>query len=275
MDVCNLARKHPIVRWNILPSMAGYCPYHVSFPTNKPLANILMWMLFALILAFSVINVSEAAGPRVLIVKSGSASVYNRIVGAAQQRINRICPKKSNVCRKPSLSVETIRNNNKLRSIARDNKWDLIVAIGTKAAKQLNSFNVQTPTLYSLIPSRSFPGIRSKSKSRHNSAIYIDQPIRRQLQLIKSAMPNRKKVGVLLGRYSSIGKQRLQQIIREMGLTPIIGHVTQKNIGNRLERIYPRINVLLALPDPTVYNKQTVMKVLLSSYRHKVPVIGY
>lgn len=273
MDIRKRTKKHPVLRWKSKPPTEYCCLSCASFPNSMTPANSLAWWLL-LLLVFSVTNVSAAADSNVLIVKSGSASVYNRIVSATRQRINRICPETSDKCSRPSLSIETIRNK-KLRSIARNKKWDLIVTIGTKAAKRINSYGIQTPTLYSLIPSRSYPGIKSKSKSRQKSAIYIDQPIKRQLQLIKSAMPERKSVGVLLGRYSSIGKKRLQQIMRGMGLKPTVGHATPENIGTRIEDIYPKIKVLLALPDPTVYNKNTVLKVLLSSYRHRVPVIGY
>ncbi len=274
MDVFKLARESHAVRWGPKPLMAIYYPKGVVPSSSKLCSNLLMRSIFALFLAISLLNIAEAAESNVLIIKSGSASVYNIIVTATKQRIDHICRKKSNKCRKPSVAVESIRNN-KLRRIAQNKKWDLIIAIGTKAAKRLNSYKLRTPTLYSLIPSNSYPSIRSNSSSRHKSAIYINQPIRRQLQLIKSAMPGRKKVGVVLGKYSRIGKQSLKQIMRGMGLKPIVTQVTPNNIGNRLDTIFSRANVLLALPDPTVYNKQTVLKVLLSSYRHRVPVFGY
>ncbi|MCP4233074.1 MAG: hypothetical protein GY770_05715 [Aestuariibacter sp.] len=233
-----------------------------------------MRLLLVLFLATPMLSAAEAARSNVLIIKSGSASVYNRIVTATKQRIDLICQQTRSKCRRPLISVDSIRSN-KLRGIAQNKKWDLIITVGTKAARQLNSFNLQTPTLYSLIPSHSFPGIRNSSHSRQKSAIYIDQPIRRQLQLIKSAMPGRKKVGVFLGKYSGVGKQRLQQIMRRMGLEPVVTQVAPNDVGNSLDTLFSKSSVLLALPDPTIYNKQTVLKVLLSSYRHRVPVIGY
>jgi len=275
MDVTNLARTNTGVRWNFITPMESYLCMYPAVLARRTAASILFWILPLLILAYPAINHAQAATPRVLIVKSGSASVYNSIVSAAKERVNRICSDKSNRCNKANISIKTVPNNNQLRGIAKDKKWDLIVAVGTKAAERLNRFKINTPILYSLIPSSSYPRIRGRSSSRHKSAIYIDQPIARQLKLIKSAMPGRKKVGVLLGNYSGIGTQSLKQLIRRLGLTPVVMRVSPKNIGNRLDNIYSRIDVLLALPDPSVYNKQSVLKVLLSSYRHRVPVIGY
>ncbi len=89
-------------------------------------------------------------------------------------------------------------------------------------------------------------------------------------------MPDKDKVGVLLGSYSGIEKKQLQQIIRNMGLKPVVINVNNNNIGSTLENhLYDKVDVLLAQPDPSVYNKKTVMTVLLSSYRHNVPVFGY
>jgi len=275
MEASNLARTHSAVRWHFRPPRASHLCACSAVLTRKSLAISLLWILLLLVLALSACNNAEAAAPRVLIVKSGSASVYNRIISATRERVDRICSDKDTRCSKPSISVETVSNTKKIRSMTKDKKWDLIVAVGTKAAERLNRFKINTPILYSLIPSSSYPRIRGRSSSRNKSAIYIDQPITRQLKLIKSAMPGRKKVGVLLGNYSGIGTQYLKQLIRRLGLTPVVMRVSPKNIGNRLDNIYSRIDVLLALPDPSVYNKQSVLKVLLSSYRHRVPVIGY
>jgi len=259
----------------IKPPMASYSLPCSASPNSRPCTNTFTRSILVLILAICITGIANATVSEVLIVKSGTAAVYDRITRAAKQRIDRICPKNNAKCRKPALSVATVSNNTKLRNIALNKKWELIVAIGTKAAERLNSYKVQTPVLYSLIPSRTFPGIRKKSSSRQTSAIYIDQPITRQLQLIKSAMPGRKNVGVLLGKYSGIGKSRLQQKIHAMGLKPVVMHASPSSIGNRLEEIFSKVDVLLALPDPTIHNRQTIRNVLLSSYRHRVPVIGY
>ncbi len=275
MDASYLAKKYTAVRWKSISPTASYYSGCSAAIIRQFLTVSLFWALALSILTVSAFNSAEAATPKVLIVKSGSVSVYNNIINATKERVSRICSDTSSGCKKASISIKAVSINKQLRSIAKNKKWDLIVTVGTKAAERINSLKINTPVLYSLIPSSSYPRIRSRSSSQSRSAIYIDQPILRQLKLIKAAMPNRKKVGVLLGKYSGIGKQKLMQIIRGSGLTPVIMHVNRNNIGNRLENIYSRIDVLLAIPDPSVYNKHSVLKVLLSSYRHRVPVIGY
>ncbi|MCP3671916.1 MAG: hypothetical protein GY814_16100 [Gammaproteobacteria bacterium] len=274
MEIYNQEKVNHILRWKLKPPTANYFPHSILLSASGQNTDSLMRLLCIIFLTITMLNVANAAESNILIIKSGTASVYNKITTATEQRINHICKQKRSKCHKPSISIKSIHNN-KLKSIAQNKKWDLIVTVGTKAANRLNSFNLHTPTLYSLIPSNSFPSINNSSHSRQKSAIYIDQPIRRQLQLIKSAMPGRKKVGVLLGKLSGVGKQHLKQIMLGMGLEPTIIKLAPNDMDNSLNIIFSKSNILLAMPDPTVYNKQTVLKVLLSSYRHRVPVVGY
>jgi ABC-type uncharacterized transport system substrate-binding protein len=67
----------------------------------------------------------------------------------------------------------------------------------------------------------------------------------------------------------------LQQIIRKEGLEPVVLNTSSNDIKSSLDSIYSKVDVLLAQPDPSIYNKKTVLTVLLSSYRHNVPVFGY
>lgn len=275
MDAHNLIIMYHATWKDKRPLITGRRSNRGSRAHRKLPAEIRAWMLFLHLLTLSLISHSAAAESSILFVKSGPASVYNEIINTARQHIEEICQSKDTRCIEPSISVASTGNADELLRRTRDHKWDLIITIGSNAAKLINSYHISTAILYSLIPSHSYPAIRSTSASRHKSAIYIDQPIKRQLQLIKSALPERKRVGVLLGHYSGISKTRLQKIMHDMGLTPVILEIAPDDIGSSLDDIYGRVDVLLAQPDPSIYNRKTVMTVLLSSYRHNVPVFGY
>jgi len=49
----------------------------------------------------------------------------------------------------------------------------------------------------------------------------------------------------------------------------------EEEIGRKLSQLLDEIDVLLAQPDIKIYNRKTVSKILLSSYRKHIPVIGY
>ncbi len=271
MDVRSINERHHIFWWSTLLPIAIGLSKCVIQTSRKQLTLKIALSLF---ITLSIVNSLQANESKVLFLKSGSAPVYNSIINTAKQRVNRICKPNNEQCNRPLFTVESIQNK-KLRTIIRDNKWDLIITIGTKAALKLNNIKTAVPTLYSLIPSHIYPTIRRSSTSKIKSAIYIDQPLKKQLQLIKAALPKKRKVGVLLGKYSGINKEHLQQVMRNMGLEPVVANTNPNNLKRSLDTVFSKADALLAQPDPNIYNKKTVMTVLLSSYRHKVPVFGY
>ncbi len=238
-------------------------------------SDLLAKMLLVLLLGLAIAFTTEAGETKLLFVKSGPASVYDSVINAAKQRINQSCQSKDSDCTKPSISITSVDHDAHLLDLIRHTNWDLIITVGTNAARKINDYHTSSPTLYTLIPSHTYPSIRDGSASRNKSAIYIDQPISRQLLLIKAAMPDISRVGVLLGSHSGTSEQHLKQTMRGMGLEPVIIKVTGTNLAPILKDIFSKIDVLLAQPDPSVYNKKTVMTILLSSYSHSVPVFGY
>lgn len=229
---------------------------------------------FLTISVFLFCDIALASTTNILMLKSSDDPVYNKVANAAMQRLEIVCANRTSTCRAPSVSVETVGNESD-SGLMTDGRWDLIVTIGTKAANIVSSSSANTPTLYALIPSNSLVNIRKNSNNSHTSAIFIDQPVSRQLALVKAVMPERRNVGVILGKYSSIGRSRLERLMHSMNFNPSISHASPENISRIIEGEFQRINVLLALPDPSIYNKQTVLTILLSSYRHRVPIIGY
>ena len=154
---------------------------------------------------------------------------------------------------------------------------DLIVAIGTHAMEQV-SVDARVPVLNILVPRQSYEStrLRTKHDSRQYSAIYLDQPLTRQLQLIKAALPNRDAVGVLLGPSSQDRLKPLQQAAREQKVAVSAEQVTtEEDIIPALKHLFTNADVLLALPDPLVFNKNTAQSLLLTSYRAQIPLIAY
>ncbi|MDP1682962.1 MAG: ABC transporter substrate binding protein [Burkholderiales bacterium] len=154
---------------------------------------------------------------------------------------------------------------------------DIIVAIGTYAMEQV-SVDARVPVLNILVPRQSYEStrLRAKHDSRQYSAIYLDQPLTRQLQLIKAALPNRDAVGVLLGPSSQDRLKPLQQAAREQKVGVSAEQVTtEEDIIPALKRLFTSADVLLALPDPLVFNKHTAQSLLLTSYRAQIPLIAY
>ena len=161
--------------------------------------------------------------------------------------------------------------------------YALVVTVGLAAAQatlaRQNALNAPVPTLCLLIPSQSFERLaaaRSSTRDRRLSALFIDQPVSRQLDLIRAALPGRQRVGIVYGPTSRELAQELNDKARARKLTIAGAEVTEPSgVYAALQKILPESDVLLPMPDPVAVNAGTVYGLLLTSYHAQVPVAGF
>ena len=155
-----------------------------------------------------------------------------------------------------------------------------LVAVGSQAAQALATSNLDAPMLVTLLPKTAVDRLIAESRKDINpraiSAVYLDQPIGRQFDFIRLILPEATRIGVLLG--SESGKQ--YAVLQAAALEKRMRLVAQSVGGERelaptLQRLLPEIDVLLALPDPAVFNAGTIQFILLASYRQGLPLIGF
>lgn len=148
----------------------------------------------------------------------------------------------------------------------------LVVAIGSKASEQVDAMPESAPVLHLLIPSQG----NTLCDHPHHSAIFIDQPWQRQLNLIHLTLPGSEHIGLLLGNTSQQLRPDLEAAIIErqwyarVGIAP-----SNSSYLDALKRILEHSEVLLAIPDQQVFNRQNLQGILLTSYRREVPMIGF
>lgn len=156
----------------------------------------------------------------------------------------------------------------------------LVVAVGVGAAEALAVLPDRPPVLAILVPRawylktvRTRPG----PGSRHDlSAIYLDQPFERQARLIRLALPDVQRVGVLLSAEQSGVVGELDNALRAQGLSLVYATLTpDERLITPLETVLSKADLLLALPDPLVFNRNTAQSLFLTSYRYGDPVLGY
>ena len=151
---------------------------------------------------------------------------------------------------------------------------DLYVAVGMKAASELAAktspvFNVFVPKVgYDKLPRDSI------TRASSNSAIYLDQPIERQLALLRSVLPTVKHVGLLYA-VPPAGLSTLRRMAIEKNLVLHEKMVGQAQVlADALDEVLEVSEALLAVPDTNIYNSATIRNILLTSYRKQVPLIG-
>lgn len=155
---------------------------------------------------------------------------------------------------------------------------ELIVAVGMKAAAQTAAsdapgvLNVLVPRAGHQKLLEEYP---QRVDARSYSAIYLDQPVVRQAALLSAIFPDKRRIGVL----HSTAPDELSQLrralkardldLREQAVSPDLP------LHEALRTLLQGSDVLLALPDPAIYNSSTIRNILLATYRSNVPLVGF
>lgn len=157
-------------------------------------------------------------------------------------------------------------------------KPDFLVAVGAKAAQALAARPAPTPLLVTLLPRTAFEQLVAGRRrgDRPMSAVFLDQLFARQLNLIRLALPSAKRIGILLGAdpHPHFYELNVAAMDRQLQIQALQVEKGQ-DIAWTLQRLLPDIDLLLALPEPTVFNAGTIQMILLSAYRQQIPMVGF
>ena len=154
----------------------------------------------------------------------------------------------------------------------------MVLTVGVQATrKYVADPAVRWPVVGVMVPRASFEALGIANRTpRRVSAIYLDQPLQRQIELIRVLLPSTRTIGVVLGPTN----QRDIETLGTLSASRSLSLVTEK--ASRDTELYPALqsvlksaDVLLALPDPYIVNAATAQNLLLTSFRFRVPVIGY
>ena len=208
---------------------------------------------------------TASAGQSVLLVLSQQSPPYQQLVSTLQQRLP---PQQW------KLHTVSVENYNPSSVQA-----DLIVPVGTRATSRVLRDRLLWPVLSVLIPRQSFESLRQQQHASRQgtlSAIYLEQPVRRQLQLAALIDPSISRVGVVLGPSSHDQETAISAAIHARGWQPELVRFERED--NPIERIGPlsaRVDTLLAIPDRSDFNRSISKWMLLLSYRRNIPLIGF
>lgn len=156
----------------------------------------------------------------------------------------------------------------------------LLIAVGAKAAQQaLRQTDGRTQILCVLLPRVTFEALltqQRQSEGQRVSAIYLDQPLGRQIELIRQAMPRLTRVGAVFGPDSAIELERARALMENRGLK-LVSETLQgdSELFGALQRVMRGSEAFLALPDAQIINPDTAQNLLLTSFRFRIPVVGY
>ena len=216
-----------------------------------------------------------AAGARlsVLVVTTERGPAYEEVMTGMRAALADALDKK--------LSLHAITTEEFTQAGARfpdRNAADLIVTVGTGAATAVMQSRPAVPVYCSFLPQPSYAVLadRARGEPARFSALYLDQPVARQLHLIRLALPAHTHVGVVLGPESRKNERILRNAATAVGVTLRMVQISdEKQLIGALHRVMDEADILLAVPDPLVFNRNTAQNVLLTTYRLGKSVAGY
>ncbi len=228
--------------------------------------------IVCLALALFCLPLTAAALDGVTVVLSEEGGAYAQVADKLRDTL-------AQSAARPPVKLVTLRTLKDSDSLRAD-PGQLLVAVGTGAMQALAQQNQPAPILNVLVPRAAFEKATRQNRRLGDphrfSAIYLDQPWARQFALIRHTLPNRTRVGVLLGPDSAELAPALRAAAKAAGLVATIEKIDEESdLLPALKRLLGDSEALLAIPDPLIYNRSTVQSILLTTYRQQVPLFGF
>lgn len=226
-------------------------------------------LVVCLWLACGLMAMVHAAEVAVLVVSAERNPAFNEAVGVFTEELERTGVARS------SIQYQTVAEARASATRA----TQLVLALGVDAAAEMARTDSRVPVLCAFVPSASFELIVRASPRKpvgQLSAVYLNQPFSRQLELIQLALPQVQRIGVLLGNHSSTQLPLLEEERRRRSLSLFQAQIDGKEpMFAKLQSLLDASQVLLALPDPQVYNSGSLQNILLSALRAGVPMVSF
>ncbi|NOX77203.1 MAG: hypothetical protein GXP17_11465 [Gammaproteobacteria bacterium] len=158
---------------------------------------------------------------------------------------------------------------------------DLVVTIGQQATHTTLSTKPKAPVLATLIPEYSYETLLETLKKRspqhiNSSAIFITPPPSAYILLAKILLGEKQRIGILASEASIGDAKKIKKIAQTLGIGLWLETANPSdNLIQKLTQTLDNSDALLALPDPFIFNRKTAKNILLTTYRHRAPVIAF
>ncbi len=153
-------------------------------------------------------------------------------------------------------------------------KPDLIFAIGTLALQVVAGQVTDIPVIYAMVLNPpNIVGAGAKNITGASINVPVEQPIR----LFKQLGPKIRRVGILFDEAKTgYLVDQADSVAREQGLELITKKIrSAREAIEALDSLQEEgIDVLWILPDETILAPEVIQRMLLFSYRRKVPLLG-
>ena len=235
--------------------------------TMQKWSRISRYVLFFILLCIVNPSLLLAQGTSILILNQSNKGFSEKLIDSIRNDLS----KKNKLI---TIDKKSIRELPDLDSIS---SYDLILTLGNKPAEYLLKKAPKKPVLSLLITERAVKLLKKIHKPSHPWAtLTLDQPIKRQLLLIKHLLGRNITVGTIFGPASKKNQKAIASAAKNIGIKLVHETTTiTDQLISALKSLTSKSDVLLSIPDPIAFNKKNIRGILLLTYRKNIPVIGF
>ena len=176
--------------------------------------------------------------------------------------------------------ISTINSTELSPKLIKQQPIDTIINLDSNHIGDIIAFGLEVPTFHAmstLASARRYaPCLPDCSYSLPQHLFFVlDQPAARQLELIRLISPTFHNIGVIVTQYSAPYLKQLNQLSSYKQLT-ITEHLSDSaNVRFKIDNVSNTSDIILAIADTDIYNSSSLPQILLTSYRHRTPIIGF
>jgi ABC-type uncharacterized transport system substrate-binding protein len=199
----------------------------------------------------------------VFIIYSPDSTLHSNIIQKLSGDLNR---------KRSDIIITKLTPDEKTKTV--DNKTDIVIGIGSAG---IQSADKHYPNIKKLFISTAPNKYRlDRDKNKNDAILYMTQSYCRQIQFIKLLNTHWKTISILNSQKNPVDSSFIQQCANNYDINIYTVNTTlEENLTNKIKNALSHSDVLLALPDNNIYNSKTVKNILLTSYRHRKPVIAF
>ncbi|MBT8435009.1 MAG: hypothetical protein KJN95_10115 [Gammaproteobacteria bacterium] len=195
---------------------------------------------------------------QVIIVKSSDNSYFDQTISTLKKHVD------------PATRIRVLRAAELGDRLASTDRGDVFIALGQLAVEAVTQLDAEANSINAYLTLEQYQELNLN----HHLTIVLDQPMHRYLAFCK-LMLDIESIGVIDANRIDPNHYRTQTL-DQFKLQLNQYHVDKTNkLLPVLRNLLSQNDVLLMLPRQSIYNRDTLKGVLLTSYRKRKPAISY
>jgi putative tryptophan/tyrosine transport system substrate-binding protein len=221
----------------------------------------------AVLLSLWTISICYAAAPEIVILKSSEIAAYDEAVKGFKVT----APSGANYT-EYDLRGDLALGKDIARKIHSAGA-SLVVAVGLKAALVAKQEIGDIPVVFMMI----LDPQKHHLNGTNMTGTLLEIPIDRQLKLLRTLLPTKRKLGVLYDPSKTASRVKDAESYAAVNEFQLQGFpvTSEKEVPQQLRALLAAGEALWLLPDSTVLTDESIRFILESALAHRVPVIGF